>query len=230
MTLSRDQLAILKELGHVTVPSVFTSEQMDRATEEAMAYADATVPNLSEKQRESCLEISSSGCVIVRKIENPVHRHPFFTQLATKSALVPILGQLFKSAPRVVFSQIFFKAPGGSAKPMHQDNHYFRPPGQDDLYTIWIAFDHATEDSGCLTYVDRSHMEPIHSHWAPREQSYHLQVEPAYLEGRHITLAPVPRGGVSIHHGNVVHGSLANTSENWRRALTVHFSKGEQTP
>ena len=38
-----------------------------------------------------------------------------------------------------------------------------------------------------------------------------------------MTAAPVPRGGVSLHHGNVFHQSGPNHSTHWRRACALHY-------
>ena len=35
--------------------------------------------------------------------------------------------------------------------------------------------------------------------------------------------APVPKGGVSFHHGNTLHRSSDNRSSNWRRACALHY-------
>jgi ectoine hydroxylase-related dioxygenase (phytanoyl-CoA dioxygenase family) len=35
--------------------------------------------------------------------------------------------------------------------------------------------------------------------------------------------APVMRGGVSFHHGNVFHQSGPNHSTRWRRACALHY-------
>ncbi|MBC8327032.1 MAG: phytanoyl-CoA dioxygenase family protein [Verrucomicrobia subdivision 3 bacterium] len=40
-------------------------------------------------------------------------------------------------------------------------------------------------------------------------------------------MAPVPRGGVSIHHGNTLHQSSANRSDQPRRAVTFHFLRND---
>ena len=38
-----------------------------------------------------------------------------------------------------------------------------------------------------------------------------------------MTPAPVPRGGVSFHHGSTIHQSGPNLSTRWRRACALHY-------
>ena len=40
-----------------------------------------------------------------------------------------------------------------------------------------------------------------------------------------MTPAPVPRGGVSLHHGNTFHQSGHNDSRRWRRACAFHYMR-----
>ena len=38
-----------------------------------------------------------------------------------------------------------------------------------------------------------------------------------------MTPTPVKSGGASFHHGAALHGSHANTSGRWRRAVAFHY-------
>jgi len=37
----------------------------------------------------------------------------------------------------------------------------------------------------------------------------------------------VPKGGVSFHHGGVLHQSGPNHSRNWRRACALHYVRND---
>ena len=110
---------------------------------------------------------------------------------------------------------------------MHQDNFYFAPSDTDALLTTWIALDEATEENGCLHYGLGSHREPVLEHTAPEDAPFNLQVSADAAKKYPMTSAPVPRGGVSIHHGNTLHQSSANRSAHPRRAVTFHFLRND---
>jgi ectoine hydroxylase-related dioxygenase (phytanoyl-CoA dioxygenase family) len=42
-----------------------------------------------------------------------------------------------------------------------------------------------------------------------------------------MTPAPVPKGGVSFHHGGVLHQSGTNHSTRWRRACALHYVRND---
>jgi ectoine hydroxylase-related dioxygenase (phytanoyl-CoA dioxygenase family) len=124
----------------------------------------------------------------------------------------------------VYFSQIFFKPPeGGGPKPAHQDNFYFGPNDPDGLVTAWVALDDATLENGCLYFGEGSNLGPVYAHEAPADEPFNLQLPDAILQRQPMVPAPVPRGGVSFHHGNTFHQSAANLSTHWRRACALHY-------
>jgi ectoine hydroxylase-related dioxygenase (phytanoyl-CoA dioxygenase family) len=61
------------------------------------------------------------------------------------------------------------------------------------------------------------------NHVAPPDEPFNLQVPNDVAQQYEMTAAPVARGGISIHHGNVFHQSSANRSDFPRRAVAMHF-------
>ena len=164
---------------------------------------------------------------VLRKLDNPVHHRDVYRALANDVALTGMVEQLIGPGLWVAFSQIFFKAPeGGGPKPVHQDNFYFSPGDNEGMVTAWLALDSATVQNGCLYYGDGTQAGPIVEHTAPPDEPFNLQVPPQIASQHPMTPAPVPRGGVSFHHGNTYHQSSSNTSPNWRRAAAFHFANG----
>ena len=105
---------------------------------------------------------------------------------------------------------------------IHQDNFYFGPDDANATLTVWIALDDATVDNGCLFYHD-VHVDEILPHVAPPGEPFNLQITPEHASHLAMRPAPVPRGGVSFHHGNTPHQSSANRSQHSRRAAAFHY-------
>ena len=210
--------------GHVTVPGIFSEAEMQRAIEDAMAWVKEVLPSLDETQRRKYVEGGVGKDGIPRWIDHPVRHLSSFERLARNPKLVGVVEGLIGHGVDVYFSQIFFKPPeGGSPKPAHQDNFYAGPNNPDGLVTAWIALDAATAENGCLQFVDGSHHGPIYPHFAPHDQPFHLQIAQETLDRLKLTSAPVPRGGVSFHHGGTIHRSGANCSSHWRRAAAITY-------
>jgi ectoine hydroxylase-related dioxygenase (phytanoyl-CoA dioxygenase family) len=92
--------------------------------------------------------------------------------------------------------------------------------------TAWIALDDATTENGCLYYCDQK-QGGVTEHVAPADEPFNLQIPAVIAREMEMKPAPVPRGGVSFHHGNTPHQSSDNRSKHPRRALAVHYLRSD---
>jgi phytanoyl-CoA hydroxylase len=230
MKLTADQVQTYAEKGHLTATGLLNLSDIDRATADAMAWSDETLDSMSAGDEDWYLDAGAKGRHL-RKLDDPVHFRPVFRELASQKTLVEAVEELIGGRGLTVyFSQIFFKPPeGGGPKPVHQDNFYFGPDDTDGLVTAWIALDDATVENGCLWYADGSHRSGEINHIAPEDEPYNLQLAEDEQAKHEMTAAPVPRGGVSFHHGYTLHGSGDNLSANWRRAVAFHYVRNDVT-
>jgi len=226
--LEAEQLDAFGRDGQLTVPDLFGAEQIDGALADLAEWDAEFRVTLTDEERQWYLEDPSDPASPFRKLDNPVFHRTAFRALATAQALVEAVEQLIGSGVTLFFSQVFCKPPEvGGPKPVHQDNFYFAPSDTDALLTTWIALDAATEENGCLNYGHGSHREQVMEHTAPEGEPFNLQVPDEVASRYPMTPAPVPRGGVSIHHGNTLHQSSANRSTHPRRAVTFHFLQND---
>ncbi len=225
--LSHQQIEEFRQTGHLTVPAVFDAETIHAVTGDLSDWAQRFVTQLSPQQRRWYLEQSSGDEITLRKLDNPVFHRPRFREFAADQRLVEMVQQLIGPDVSVFFSQVFMKPPEvGGPKPIHQDNFYFGPDCDDATLTAWIALDDATIENGCLYYADR-HQEKVTPHIAPPDQPYNLQIPDEVAADYRMTPAPVPRGGVSFHHGNTPHQSSSNRSSSPRRAVALHYLRND---
>jgi ectoine hydroxylase-related dioxygenase (phytanoyl-CoA dioxygenase family) len=153
MKLSTQQLQAYNSNGFVTIEGVFPPAEMDRAIEEAIVWQQEFIENLTKTEKKWYLDKGTSIKNQLRKLDNPVSHRTFFKNLALNPRLVSTVEALIGRDVIAFFSQIFFKPPqGGGPKPIHQDNFYFGPDKRDQVITLWIAFDNATIENGCLYY------------------------------------------------------------------------------
>jgi len=224
MTLSSTALKTYQDTGHVTVPGLFTPALMDDAIADATAWGEEVLAKMSDTDRAWYVDGGVTGAPTLRKLDNPVFFRPFFRQLASTTKLMEAVQSLIGPGLRVAFSQLFFKSPGGGGpKPVHQDDYYFGCDTPDGMVTAWIALDEATVENGCMFFADGSNTGPILPHVAPPGEPFNLLIPDEVAATYTMTPAPVPKGGVSFHHGNTLHQSSDNRSKNWRRAMAVHY-------
>lgn len=228
MTISDAQRAAWRRAGHLTVPGVFDAARMQAVIADIERWGEAFLAALPAGQRAWYVDGGVKAATVLRKLDNP-HRHRASIEaLARDARLVALVESLIGAGVSVYFSQIFFKPPGGGGpKRVHQDNFYFGPRDPEALVTAWVALDDATPENGCLEFGEGTHLGPVHAHIAPPGQPYELHVPPEIAQSQPMTAAPVPRGGVSFHHGGTFHQSGPNHSARWRRACALHYVRND---
>ena len=208
--------------GHTTVPGVFPAAEMDAIAADIERWGEEFLRDLPADQRRWYVDGGVKARQVLRKLDNPHHFRASVQALARDPRLVSLVESVIGAGVSVYFSQVFFKAPaGGGPKPPHQDNFYFGPRDPEALVTAWVAFDDATVENGCLFFGEGSHRAALIPHAAPADEPFNLQVNAGSVPA--MTPAPVPKGGVSFHHGGVLHQSGPNHSKRWRRACALHY-------
>lgn len=228
MSLTESQISEFRRRGHLTVADVFAPPEVERAAEDLERWGEAFRGQLSEDQRQWFLEDAGAGDELgpLRKLDHPAALRPVFAELARNAQLTKMVEQLIGRGVSIFFSQVFLKPPEiGGPKPIHQDNFYFGPDDPDATLAAWIAIDEATEENGCLHFADGSHLDGLLPHTAPVDEPFNLQVTGPLQ--REMTPAPVPRGGVSFHHGATLHQSAPNRSRAARRAVVFHYLRND---
>lgn len=131
-------------------------------------------------------------------------------------------------APILVQSMYIFKNSriGGEVCP-HTDNTYVRT-NPLSCAGIWIAFDDATKENGCMWGVPGSHKTPtnyflkIKTDKDGNVTSYYDPPEAPKYDLTNGVPLEVEKGSVVLLHGDFVHYSENNTSPYQRHAYTLH--------
>lgn len=224
MTLSAAQRELYTRTGHLTVPGVFTAAEIDAAVADILQWGEEFLGHLTPAERRWYVDGGVKAQNVLRKLDNPVFHRPAVRALASNRKLVELVEAIIGPGVCVTFSQIFFKPPhGGGPKPVHQDNYYFGPRDPERIITAWVALDDATPENGCLQFADGTNLGPVYPHVAPPGEPFNLQLTEDVARRFAMTHAPVPKGGVSFHHGNTLHQSGDNHSAHWRRAAAIHY-------
>lgn len=133
---------------------------------------------------------------------------------------------------RIMIDNLLWKPAGARALGYHQDNAYLSWYTPQELISLWIALDDTSVDGGTIEMVRGSHKwaqpKPEGEFHGPQEYRKYMDAAAA-AEGVEPEIVPVvvKKGGGSIHHGGVWHGSDANRSAAPRRALVLHAMSSE---
>jgi ectoine hydroxylase-related dioxygenase (phytanoyl-CoA dioxygenase family) len=227
MSLSDEQRSSYAANGYLVVRDLLPPEVLPRVRD-AITAAEADV-RMGTGTHQAIPEPDAAGGgaaatkAPLRKLNALVPHSEFFRSVAASPAILDIVAQLIGHPSSIMLysDQVFLKpAFCGSAKPLHQDNSYFRVTPHDHGVTCWIAIDDATEENGCMRYIPGSHKLGLLPH--KQISTAHLTPEASDL-GREVPV-PVPAGAAIFHHLLALHSSEANRSANPRRAWALHYA------
>ncbi len=121
-------------------------------------------------------------------------------------------------------TMLFVKPPGKQGQAWHQDERYI-PTRDRSLIGAWIAIDDATIENGCLWVMPGSHrtgyLFPTRAHNQDDEYDFADQAH-GFDESKAVPVE-VKAGSVVFFNGYLLHKSLKNRSQVFRRALVSHY-------
>ena len=160
--------------------------------------------------------------------------HEAFRDFSCSPALGEIAATLLRSSTaRLWEDSVLVKEPGTAERTAwHQDMSYFHVDGEQ-VCTMWVPLDVVTVDSGAVQFVAGSHR------WSEIHQP-NLFVSTMVIPGTEGTAVPdidalaargevhlltfdTEPGDLTVHHARTVHGAGPNTSERWRRAISIRW-------
>lgn len=157
-----------------------------------------------------------------------MHRHDdvsrdWLLEPRINECLTGLLGK----EPYAVQTMFYFKPPHARGQALHQDNYYLRvQPGT--CIAAWMAVDRCDEENGCLQVVPGSQEWPILcTVKADTTQSFTDVTVPVPDDHSPASVIMDP-GDVLFFNGQIVHGSLPNTTDDrFRRSLIAHYIEGD---
>ena len=150
---------------------------------------------------------------------------PFWLRLISDDRLLDIAEQLIGPNMALFAADYIVKRPGTGGKfAWHQDGGYW-PLEPMEVATLWIAYSASNRANGCVRLIPRTQHLPLQERAQDAEEAAEL------LPGMDQELADVSKavdielgpGDVSLHHPHIIHGSNANTSDQWRRGGTFLY-------
>jgi len=162
----------------------------------------------------------------------PEHLHhylcqydPFWIRLVSDPRLLDIAEQFIGPDIALFGTHYICKPPlSGQRVLWHQDGSYW-PLEPMEVVTLWVALTPSTPENGCMRVIPGTHRLELQALQERKDVDNVLESgmdESQIDEAGAVDLVLAP-GDVSVHNPNIVHGSNANTSPHWRRALTIRY-------
>lgn len=150
---------------------------------------------------------------------------PFLLRLVSDDRLLDVAEQFIGPDIALYGAHFICKPPrDGKAVAWHQDGSYW-PLEPMEVTTLWLAVTPSTPENGCMRVLPGSqHMDLQAMEERHRTEGAMLSGMDQSLvdESKAVDLALEP-GDVSVHNPLIIHGSNANTSDKWRRGLTIRY-------
>jgi phytanoyl-CoA hydroxylase len=117
------------------------------------------------------------------------------------------------------------RANEGSGFGWHQDSPYWVHDSDhvDLLPNVYLAFDDANRENGCLRVIDRSHLQGCLPGRSDGSQLGGFFTDPNYYSEDDEVLLEVPAGSLVFFDPHSIHGSQPNDSDESRRAIIMTY-------
>jgi ectoine hydroxylase-related dioxygenase (phytanoyl-CoA dioxygenase family) len=224
LVLTSEHRQAFTQDGYVTVKGLFRRD-------EAEFYKDYyTRMRLEENTRmdQKFATASANDPLVQWPRLMMMHRHDEISrQWLLDPRINACLTGLLGREPYAVQTMFYFKPPHARGQALHQDNYYLRvQPGT--CVAAWMAVDRCDEANGCLQVVPGSQNWPILcTTKADVTQSFTDVTVPIPDDHPAVPVIMEP-GDVLFFNGQIVHGSLSNTTDDrFRCSLIAHYIEGD---
>jgi len=224
MEITAQQKRFFEDNGYLVVKAVFTPEEA--------AFYRGHYTHMREAGTYpgdySGIDITSNDPL--KRYPRMIHMHRWdeaSLRWAIDRRLNEIMTALLGAEPYMVQTMIYFKPPHARGQALHQDQYYLRAqPGT--CIAAWMAIDRCDEANGCLQVVPGSHAWPLLCTVKADTTRSFTDVTVPLPEGTAVQPVIMDPGDVLFFNGQVVHGSLPNTTDDrFRRSLIGHYVQAE---
>jgi phytanoyl-CoA hydroxylase len=217
--------------------SVFTTQEQTRTSDDYFLTSGDKVRFFFEENAWTPDgQLRQSKEESINKIGHALHEQdPVFREFIHTPRFRAMIQSLGFADPLLLQGMLIFKQRriGGPVNP-HQDSTflYTDPPS---CVGLWTALHDATLENGCLWAVPGSHKLPLQQRFIrnPNGAGTIFQVQPGGSSGPLSTdggvAVPMKAGSMILIHGQLVHWSHANTSDQPRNAFSLHVIEGAST-
>lgn len=157
-----------------------------------------------------------------------------FGAVARSARIVDSLKSVLGGEVAFYHSKLTLKCPKvGGSWDWHQDYGYWYRNGYlyPHMASVFIALDSSRRENGCLQVLKGSHHLGRIEHGVNKGQvgADMTRVEAA-LERLELVYAEMDPGDALFFHGNTLHASSANTSDNTRNVLLCCYNRADNAP
>jgi len=239
-SLSEEELFIYRQHGYLIRESVFSVSELvvlTASVERAVALAHDQSANGQAYQLDGKRFVDIGNTTVqfeygneyetIRVIEPAHHLDAFLEVLVEDVRIVePIKSIIGVDQVSVWTNKLNLKREGkGSGFGWHQDSPYWVHDSDhvNLLPNVYLAFDDASEENGCLRVIDKSHLRGCLPGTSDGSQLGGFFTDPSCFDEKDQVLMEAPAGSLVFFDPHSIHGSEPNLSGNPRRAMVMTY-------
>ncbi|MBO6557304.1 MAG: phytanoyl-CoA dioxygenase family protein [Pseudomonadales bacterium] len=239
-SLSEEELFSYRQHGYVIRPDVFSGEELQKLrniveSAAARAHRETSTGKTYFLDGKRFVDVGhmtvqyehEDNSDTIRVIEPVQHLHEGLRALVFDERIVhPIKSILETDSVSIWTNKLNLKrGKAGSGFGWHQDSPYWVHDSDhvDLLPNVYLAFDDATRENGCLRVIDKSHLEGCLPGTGDGSQLGGFFTDPnCFNEGDEV-LMEASAGSLVFFDPHSIHGSGPNETDQSRRAIVMTY-------
>jgi ectoine hydroxylase-related dioxygenase (phytanoyl-CoA dioxygenase family) len=159
----------------------------------------------------------------------PQRTNPEFLGALRHKEVIRLVETMLEGPASGLQMEFFFGHPGTKGYACHQDSYYVEP--SSGFISIWSALTDVTAEMGPVYAYPGSHrfgrlpVRRLNRAAGPNQDPNAANEETVLPDdaAQESVVLPVPKGGILVLHGDIVHGSMNNASDHFRYALLCTY-------
>eukprot|EP00002_Diphylleia_rotans_P011112 TRINITY_DN21_c0_g1_i1.p1 TRINITY_DN21_c0_g1~~TRINITY_DN21_c0_g1_i1.p1 ORF type:complete len:321 (-),score=70.49 TRINITY_DN21_c0_g1_i1:230-1192(-) len=234
--LNAEQLDFYEKNGFIVIPNLVTPEQVEFYNTHFLALCDGKVerpPTMTVMRDVAAKGTEKKGERAITKFQDFMDEDGLFSYCALPQILDYV--QEFIGPNLKAMHTMFINKPPDlgrqtSRHPLHQDLHYFPFRPANKIVCAWTALQRIDRENGCLVALPGSHKGELLEHDYPDweggvNKAYH-GVKGIGADSRRVYLE-MNAGDTVFFHPILIHGSGANRTEGFRKAISCHYASAD---
>jgi phytanoyl-CoA hydroxylase len=240
-SLSQEQRLFYEENGYIVVKGLFSPEDIKKYDNRFVEICR----NPSERATGLSIgrDITTAKAGIKINDEKHIHKINDFMDDGTFSSyprhppMVEVIKSICGDDVKCIQSMLINKPPhiGQTTRhPLHQDLLYFPVRPYNTICASWTAMVPMTRENGCLVAIPGSHRaEVLFPHGYPKWEKeggvnkYYFGIQELPKDLPPLSYLEMDAGDTIFFHPLLIHGSGTNRSDNFRIAISCHFSSAK---
>jgi len=228
------QREFFEENGYIVFPNLVPHENLDIYAQRFRDLCDGKVGKgqMSLVKDLSLAKAGATGEHLYNKVQDFMWDDTLFGY-CTLSQIVDLVTTFTGPNVMAMHTMLINKPPDAGSEssrhPLHQDLHYFPFRPADRIVCSWTAMEKVTRENGCLVVLPGSHKGTLLPHDYPSWENgvnklYHGVVGYEHHPRVHLEME---KGDTVLFHPILIHGSGANRTQGFRKAISCHYAASE---